>query len=100
MESYGLNAKMEKSDLSLNIYVRNVEDFKLCVLAARNVHRLPQNEIVTIFVSRLKPEVFREEIYSRSFETLVDVMTETRHELSNYRDFRNKSSSAQKSRKT
>ena len=38
-----------------------------------------------MFVS-LKPEVFREDIYSRAFETLVDVMTETRHELVNYRD--------------
>ena len=39
-----------------------------------------------IFVSGLKPEVFREEIYSRAFETLVDVRAETRHELTNYED--------------
>ena len=39
-----------------------------------------------MFVSGLKPEVFREEIYSRAFETLVDVMAKTRHELANYRD--------------
>ena len=39
-----------------------------------------------MFVSGLKPEVFREEIYSRAFETLVDVMAETRHELANFRD--------------
>jgi len=39
-----------------------------------------------MFVSGLKPEIFREEIYSRAFETLVDVMAETRHELANYRD--------------
>ena len=46
----------------------------------------PEKEIVKMFVSGLKPEVFREEIYSRAFETLVDVMAETRHELANYRD--------------
>ena len=40
-----------------------------------------------VFVSGLMPDIFREEIYSRSCETLVDVMAETRHELSNYRDF-------------
>ena len=34
----------------------------------------------------VKPEVFREEIYFRAFETLVDVVAETRHELANYRD--------------
>ena len=39
-----------------------------------------------MFVSGLKPEVFREEIYSRAFETLVDVIAETRHELFNYRE--------------
>jgi len=42
--------------------------------------RLSEKEIVKIVVSGLKPEVFREEIYSRTFETLVDVMAETRHE--------------------
>ena len=30
-----------------------------------------------IFVNGLKPDIFREEIYSRSFETLVGVMAET-----------------------
>jgi len=39
-----------------------------------------------MFVSGLKPEVSREEIYSRAFETQVDLMAETRHELANYRD--------------
>ena len=38
------------------------------------------------FVSERKPENSREEIYSRSFETLVDVMAEIRHELANHRD--------------
>ena len=56
---------MEKSDLSLNTYVPYVEDFKFWVLAAGNTHRLPEKEIVKMFVSGLKPEVFREEIYSR-----------------------------------
>ena len=39
-----------------------------------------------MFVSGLKPEIFCEEIYSRTFEILVDVMVETRHKLANYRD--------------
>ena len=51
------NAKMEKSDLSLNTHEQYVE-----------------------------PGVFWEEIYSRAFEILVDVMT--RHELANYRYYR------------
>ena len=46
----------------------------------------PEKEIVKFFVNGLKPDIFREEIYSSSFETLVDVMAETRHELSNCRD--------------
>ena len=56
--------------------VKYVEDFKFWVLAAGNAHRLPEKEIVKMFVSGLKPEVFREEIYSRAFETLVYVMAE------------------------
>ena len=80
------NAKIEKSDLFLNTYVQLVEDFKFWVLSTGNTHRLPEKEIVKMFVSGLKPEVFREEIHSRAFETLVDVMTETRHELANCRD--------------
>ena len=31
--------------------------------------------------------MFREDIYSRAFKTLVDVMVEIRHELADYRDF-------------
>jgi len=63
-----------------------VEDFKFGAMAAGNGHRLPEKEIVKMFVSGLKPEIFCEEIYSRAFETLVDVMAETRHELTNYRN--------------
>ena len=39
-------AKMEKSDLSLNIYVQYLDDFKFWVMAAGNAHRLPEKEIV------------------------------------------------------
>jgi CRISPR/Cas system CSM-associated protein Csm4 (group 5 of RAMP superfamily) len=45
------NAKMDKSDLSLNTYMQYVEDFKFWVLAAGNAHRLSEKEIVKIFVS-------------------------------------------------
>ena len=58
---------MEKSDLFLNTYVQHGQDFKVWVLAVRNAHRISENEIVNFSV--VKPEVFREEIYSRSFET-------------------------------
>ena len=57
------------------------------MLAAENSHWLPEKKIVKIFVSNLTPEEFCEEIYSHVFETLVDVMAETRHELANYREF-------------
>ena len=40
------NAKMEKSDLSLNTYVQYVEDFKFWVMAAGLPHRIPEKEIV------------------------------------------------------
>jgi len=49
-----------------------------------NDHRLPEKEIVNMFVSGLKSVIFREKIYS-AFETPVDVIAETRHELANYR---------------
>jgi len=77
---------MEKSDLSLNTYVQYVEDFRFWVLAAGNAHSIPEKDIVKNSVSGLKPEVFREEIYSRAFETLMDVMAKSRHELVNDRD--------------
>jgi len=57
---------MEKSDLSLNTYVQYVKDFKFWVLAAGNSLRLPEKEIVKMFVGGLKPELFREEIYSHA----------------------------------
>ena len=53
---------------------------------AGRTHRLPDKEIAKCFVSGLKPDVFREEMYSRSFDTLEDVIREAREELSTYRD--------------
>jgi len=38
------------------------------------------------FVSGLKPDVFREEMYSRTFKILENVIREPREELSSYRD--------------
>ena len=38
------------------------------------------------FVSGLKPDVFREEMYSRTFDTLESVNREAREDLSTYRD--------------
>ena len=37
-------------------------------------------------MSRLKRDVIREEMYSRSFDTLEDVIREAREDLSTYRD--------------
>ena len=34
----------------------------------------------------MKPDIFREEMYSRTFENLDDVVREAREELSTYRD--------------
>ena len=80
------NAKMEKSDLSLNTYVQYVEDFKFWVMAAGLPHRIPEKEIVKCFVNGLKPELFKEEMFSRSCDTLVEVMAAARAHLATYRD--------------
>ena len=45
---------------------------------AGRVYHLPEKEIAKSFVSGLKPDVFREEMYSRTFETLDDVIREAR----------------------
>ena len=55
-------------------------------MAAGNSHQFPEKDIVKSFFSSLKPDIFCEEIYSRSCETLVNVMAEIRHELSKNRD--------------
>ena len=55
-------------------------------MAAGNAYRIPEKEIAKLFVSGLKPDIFREEIYARSCESLLDSMAETRNELSNYRE--------------
>ena len=74
------NAKMEKSDLTLSTYVQYVEDFRFWMNVAGRTHRLPDKEIAKYFVSGLKPDVFREEMYSRSFDSLEDVIREAREE--------------------
>jgi len=40
----------------------------------------------TFFVNGLKPDIFREEMYSKTFENLADLIREAREELSTYRD--------------
>ena len=81
------NAKMEKSDLSLNTYVQYVEDFKFWVMAAGLPNRIPEKEIVKCFVNGLKPELFKEEMFSKSCDTLVEVMAAARADLATYREF-------------
>jgi len=53
---------------------------------AGRTHRLPDKEIAKCFMSGLKPDLFREEMHSRTFETLENVIRESREELSTYRD--------------
>ena len=61
------NAKMDKSDLSLNSYAQYVADFKFWVFASGNAYR-SEKDIVKMFLSGVKPEVFHVEIYYRAFE--------------------------------
>ena len=62
-----------------------VEDFKFWVMAGL-AHRIPENEIVKCFVNRLNPEIFKEEMFSMSCDTLVEVMAATRADLATNRD--------------
>ena len=80
------NAKTGKSDLTLSTNVQYVEDFRFWMNVTGHTHRLPDKEIAKYYVSRLKTDVFREEMYSRTFETLEYVIREAREELSTYRD--------------
>jgi hypothetical protein len=57
------NAKMDKSDHTLSPYVQYVEDFRFWMNVAGCAHRLPDKKIAKCFVSGLKPDVFREEMY-------------------------------------
>ena len=50
-------------------------------MAAGLAHRIPENEIVKCFVNGLK-----EEMFSRSCDTLVEVMAAARADLATYRD--------------
>ena len=52
--------------------------------AAGKTHRLPEK--IIMFVTGLKPDLFREKIYSRRLKTLQEAMDESRAELSTYRD--------------
>ena len=73
----GENAKMEKSNLTLWTFVQYVEDFRFWVKAAARAHRMPEKEIAKMFVTGLKPDLFREDVYySRSCETLQEAMDE------------------------
>jgi hypothetical protein len=75
------NAKMVKEDLSLSAYSQYVEDFKFWMKVAGDTHKIPDKEIVKIFVNGLKPEIYRDEIYSRACETMVHVINEAREQL-------------------
>ena len=72
----GENAKMGKSDLTLSTFGQHVEDFRFWVNAAGRAHRLPDKEMEKMFFTGLKPDLFREEIYSKSCETLQEAMEE------------------------
>ena len=83
------NAEMEKSDLTLSTYVQYVEDFKFWVNVTGRPHRILDKEIanwIVNFVNGLKPELFREKMFSQSFKNLDDMVREAREELPTYRD--------------
>ena len=61
------NAKMEKTNLTLSTYVQYGEDIKFLVNVMERPHRLPEKEITKCFVCGLKPDIFREEMCSRTF---------------------------------
>ena len=63
-----------------------VEDFRFWMNVACRFHRLREKEIAKCFVSGLKPDGFREEMYSRASETLDDAIREAREESSTYHD--------------
>jgi hypothetical protein len=82
------NAKMEKSDLSLSTFTQYMDDFKFWLKAAGDHHSIPEKEVVKIFVSGLKPELFRDEIHSRACENMRNVINEAREELATYKKVR------------
>ena len=75
------NAKIEKSDLTLSTFVQH-----FLILGQVRGHHLTKKETTKIFVMGVKPDSFREEIYSRSCETLQEAMDESKDKLSTYRD--------------
>jgi hypothetical protein len=79
------NAKMVKCDRTLSTFTQYVEDFKFWVQVAGKPHKVPEKELAKMFVSGLKPDIFREEISSRACESLRDAITESRSELAVYR---------------
>ena len=68
MASHDQERQEGNADLTLSTYVQYVEDFKFWVYIAGRPHRIPDKEIAKCYVNGLKPELFREEMYSRSFE--------------------------------
>jgi len=82
------NAKKEKSDLTLSTYVQYVEEFKFWDIVAGR-HRILEKKIAKCYFGGLKRDIFREVMYSRTFETLDDVVREAREEFDLSRYFRN-----------
>ena len=68
-------------------FVQFVEDFRFWVNAAGRAHRLFEKEISKMFVTGIKPDLFREEINSISCATLQEAMDESRAKLSTDRHF-------------
>ena len=63
-----------------------MENFRFWMNVSGRTHRLPDKEIAKCFVSGLKPDVIREEMYFRTFDILEDVIREAREDLSTYGD--------------
>ena len=70
----------------VSTYVQCVEDYKFWVYVAGRPHRLSEREITKYFVSGLMPDIFREQMFSRTFQNSDDAVRETRDKLSTYRE--------------
>ena len=56
------------------------------VMAVGLAHRIPEKEMIKCFVSGLKSEVYKEKMFSRSCDTLVEVTEAARTNLTTYGD--------------
>jgi hypothetical protein len=77
---------MAKEDLSLSTFLAYVEDFKFGIQVAGMAYKPPEKEVAKCFVQGLRPDLFRDEMQSRAFETVDQAIVGAREALSHFRD--------------